>query len=138
MLEYSVALRITGESVDPEEISRLLQLKPSESHRRGDPHWGKGGRYADFPSGLWALQSPLGQDQPLVEHIQILRSKLGDREPILAELRSRGYRLDLFVGVFEIGDGDEVSLPTSELRVLADLHLDVCFDLYTWNDPDRS
>ena len=136
MLEFSVSFRVTGKEVDPEEISGLLKLQPSDSHKRGDPHYGKRGRYADFPEGLWALSSSLAQDRPLAEHLQHIRLQLQGREPVLAELRARGYLLDLFIGVFEIGDGDELALSDSELKSLADLQLSVCFDLYTWNAPE--
>jgi len=136
MLEFSVSFRVTGKDVDPEEISGILKLQPSDSHKRGDPHYGKQGRYADFPEGLWALTSSLGQNRPLAEHLQNIRLQLQGREPVLAELRARGYLLDLFIGVFEIGDGDELALSASELKSLADLQLSVCFDLYTWNAPE--
>ena len=132
---FTVSFRVTGRDVDPLEVSEFLGLQASLSHKCGDPHFGKQGRYADFPEGLWSLSSPLGRDRPLVEHIQNLRAQLEGKEQALESLRSRGYYLEIFVGVFDIGDADEISLSLSELKALSDLHVDVCFDLYTWNDP---
>lgn len=136
---FAVSFRIIGAEVDPEEVSDLLGLQPSVSHRLGDPHYGKQGRrYADYNEGLWALNSPLGEDRPLGEHLQYLELKLKERELALREFRSKGYRLDCFIGIFEIGDGDEVFLSASELKVLVDLGLDVCFDLFTLDDTESA
>jgi len=136
MLEFLASLRITGKDLDPEEISGLLGLTPTTSHRRGDPHIGKKGRYADYPEGFWALESPVRENKPLKEHLRYLKNQLTGKEQTLADLRSRGYTAEVFIGVFEIGDGDEVGLSRSELNDLAALQVDICFDLYTFNDPD--
>ena len=137
MLGFTVSFRVMGEEVDPEEVSDLLGLQPSVAHRLGDPRYGKSGRrYADHSEGLWALHSPLGEDEPLADHLQYVELKLRGKEAVLRELGSRGCRLDCFIGVFEIGDGDEIVLAASELKSLGALGLDIRFDLYTFDDAE--
>lgn len=137
MLEMIVTFRVTGSEVDPNEISVLLGLKPSSGHRRGDPHFGnEGRRYADFSEGLWALETTLEKTRPLKEHLDELGFLLADKEAILRGLRARAYDLEIFVGVFDIKNGDEVGLSAAQMRMWADLGVDIGFDLYTWNEPE--
>jgi hypothetical protein len=137
MLEIVTTIRIFGPEVDPDEVSGLLGLKPTSGHRRSEPHFGRGGRrYADRAGGLWALDSPLGRDRPLREHLYELRFLLQGKEIALRELRHRGYDLEVFVGVFEINDTDEISLSPAEMRALTELELGICFDLYTRDEPE--
>lgn len=137
MLDIVVAFRVAGSDVDPKEISALLSLMPSSSHRHGEPHWGKGGRrYSDFSEGMWSLETTLEKSRPLTEHLDEIGLALAGKEAVLRHLRSRAYDPGFFIGVFNVNDGDEVGLTAAQMRTWADLSIDVCFDLYAWNEPE--
>lgn len=54
--ESLMTLRIYGEALDPDEITRLLGAAPSRSRRRGDvqARW-KDGREVIAKEGMWLL-----------------------------------------------------------------------------------
>lgn len=136
MLNFLASFNVVGKDLDPDEVSHILRLEPSKSHRSGDPHYGRGGRYADHHSGLWSLRSPIERDKPLEEHLSHFKFFLKGKEAAIAGLRARGFYVEFFIGVFDIGDGDELSLSVSELSMLAALHADIRFDLYR-DDEDE-
>lgn len=51
---FSVALTITGESLDPAEVTRILGVQPTRSYAKGDPVHRTDGPVAYRRSGHWA------------------------------------------------------------------------------------
>jgi Domain of unknown function (DUF4279) len=121
-----------GKDLDPEEISQLLGMSPDVAHKRGDPNWGKQGRrYSDFSEGLWSLKSALSRDQLPAEHIKDITDKLAGREEVLEILRQRGYRIDIFIGIFGADGNSGFDLPANISGVVGRLGINLEFDLYS-------
>jgi hypothetical protein len=105
MISTKASFRIIRKDLDPSEITKLLQMHPDQSHRRGDPHINKSGRrYADYTEGLWALESSVDETQAIDEHLEAFVTKLGKQRDLLQEFSNRGYKIDIFVGIFGIDD----------------------------------
>ncbi|MBK9165555.1 MAG: DUF4279 domain-containing protein [Acidobacteria bacterium] len=114
MLTTKASIRIQG-GLDPDEISRMLAMVPTYTHRAGEPD-----RFGEaLRSNMWLLKSDLGNDKPLEQHVQSLFDKLRDQMPAIEELRT-GCKLDVFCSVTTKGQGG-FSLPTSVLRNLSEL-----------------
>ena len=131
MVCTKASFRIVGKDLDPAEITNLLQMHPDQFHRRGDPNISKtGNRYADYTEGLWALHSSFDDTHTIDEHIDSLVIKLWEHRDLLQELRNRGYRMDIFVGIFGIDDNMGIMLQNTLLTRAMQLGVDLNLDLY--------
>ena len=131
MVCTKASFRIVGKDLDPSEITNLLQMHPDQFHRRGDPNISKTrNRYADYTEGLWALHSSFDDAHTIDEHIENLVIKLWEHRDLLQELRNRGYRMDIFVGIFGIDDNMGIMLQNTLLTRAMQLGVDLNLDLY--------
>jgi hypothetical protein len=120
-----------GKDLDPSEITNLLHMHPDQSHRCGDPNISKSGRrYADYAEGLWALHSSVGETSAIDAHLEALVTKLWQHRDLLQELRKRGYKMDICVGIFGIDDNVGFVLKYTLLRRVMQLGVDLDLDLY--------
>ena len=120
-----------GKDLDPSEITNLLHIHPDQSHRYGDPNISKSGRrYADYTEGLWALDSSVDETSAIDAHLEALATKLWKHRDLLQEFRKRGYKIDIFVGIFGIDDNIGCVLKNTLLRRVVQLGVDLNLDLY--------
>ena len=104
-IKYSVSFRIADDNLDPTEITKILGIAPDISHRKGDPRLsitkkGKVMQYAPFRTGMWSIHSHEEKYEILEHHIKILLDILYPVKDKIAELASRGYKMDIFCGAF--------------------------------------
>lgn len=135
---FAVEFRIIGNNLIPQEITELLEIEPSNSHKRGDSNAGftkkgKVVRYAPFSSGLWSIKSRLTKSTSFEEHIMGVLELLEPVKDKIKELSCRGYKVDFFCGYFfssEIQAG--VSLDSNILKCISDLgaNLEICMYIH--------
>jgi hypothetical protein len=96
----STTLIITGDELEPDEVTRLLQLTPSQSWRRGERKQSTGRSEHVYEWGGWKLfiedgKRTLNLEEQLAYWYDLLRAK---RE-ILHEFANRDYwlRLDCYI-----------------------------------------
>ena len=131
MVSTKVSFRIMGKDLDPSEITNLLHLHPDQFHRCGDPNMSKSGRrYADYTEGLWTLDSSVDETHAIDEHLEALVTKLWKHRDLLQEFRNRGYKMDIFVGIFGIDDNMGLVLKNTLLRRVMQLGVDLDLDFY--------
>jgi hypothetical protein len=131
MVSTKASFRIIGKDLDPSEITNLLHMHPDQSHRCGDPNMSKSGRrYADYTEGLWAIDSAVDETHAIDAHLEALVTKLWQHRDLLQEFRNRGYRIDIFVGIFGIDDNMGLVLNNALLRRVMQLGVDLDLDLY--------
>ncbi|MCL2400859.1 MAG: DUF4279 domain-containing protein [Defluviitaleaceae bacterium] len=104
-IEYSVGFRIIDDNLDPAEITKMLGIVPDDAHRKGEPNTkitpkGKILHYAPFNTGIWIVNSHEERHEILARHIKSLLDILYPLKDKLAELTSRGYKMDIFCGAF--------------------------------------
>jgi hypothetical protein len=94
----SVSLRFSGDTLDPDEISKLLNCQPTNSHKKGDVLPDK--RYRGVAqTGMWGLSEKKTGEVSLEKQIFQLFSRLSDDLEIWRKLTSQ-YHSDLFCGLF--------------------------------------
>lgn len=106
-----LCLRVCGDSLDPEEVTRILGRAPTRSQRKGQPVLSESGETKRIArTGSWLLDQPVGCDSTLEEEIESLLGSLPQGEQAWAAL-GECYRVDLLcdVSVRGLNRGFELS-----------------------------
>lgn len=130
-------LQLSGDTLDPLVITRILGTPPTLSYARGDlVPAGRGTRTARF--GLWSLRAedtePADIDTQVTQLLSGLPADLG----VWRELSDR-YALRLFCGWFLQGGNEGVVLSTTTLAALGERGISLDLDIYSaphrFDDP---
>jgi len=128
-LHRSVAsLRICGDKLDPDEVSRLLGGVPSLTYRKGDIKQSKI-RDVAGKSGAWMLNATEREPEDLDAQVDEILGQLTQDLTVWASL-AEDYSMDLFCGFFmdQTDEGLEVSVKT--LGALSDRGSKLGFCVY--------
>jgi hypothetical protein len=116
---YSATLRIFGENLDFDEITTKLALQPSMSYRKGER---KTPQSPPWQQDAWFYQAPLGESEPLENHIDFLWAKIKDKKDYLLELKTRA-KVDVFLGYRSNIDHAGVEIPHTSLEMFTELEI---------------
>lgn len=120
---WTVALRVFGESLDPDHVTALLGCAPSSFARKGDP----------FPiQGRWILKLDSrehDQDADVYDGIRLLMARLPPDLSVWASLTSR-YSVDVSCVLFLRATNRGFGVPPDVSRWLAERNLEIGFDIY--------
>ena len=83
--EVGVAFRIFGVALDPDAVTKALQLSPDHIHRVGD-HPNGDAQYAPYKHTMWLLNSKLSREESLEAHLTHLLSLLEPKQAQIALL----------------------------------------------------
>lgn len=102
----SATLRIHGDGVPFDEISRLLGVEPTHSHRKGEQRRQDSVPYRE---DAWHLRAPLSETEPLQLHLDALWQIVEPQVAYLKALKEQfwvdvfcGYRSNCDIAGFEI------------------------------------
>ncbi|MGH7991361.1 MAG: DUF4279 domain-containing protein, partial [Limisphaerales bacterium] len=84
---FSARLRIFGDGLDCDEISRTLGLTPTHTHQKGKRR----------KHDMWSFTAPVARDQPLEDHIMALWDTIRPHISYLRDLK-RKFQVDIFCG----------------------------------------
>lgn len=128
---YSQAiLRVFGDTLVPEEVSKLLGCEPTTSERKGAEIVGpKTGRVRIARTGLWSLQATRTEPEDLSEQIDELLRKLTDDMQAWTKIRET-CRIDLFVGLFMDSGSNGLSVLSKDLLALGGRGIELSIDVY--------
>ena len=120
------ALRIFGDKLDPDEISRLLAGVPTESFRKGQVKLSKT-KDIIRKSGGWLLKATDHEPENLGAQVEEILGQLTQDLTVWASL-SNEYKIDLFCGFFmsETDEGVEVSVKTLNALAARGIKLGFC------------
>lgn len=127
-------LRIAGDDLDPEEISRQLGCKPTTAQRKGEAivHRKTGHtRIALF--GQWRLEAAPREPEDIDGQISEILGQLSDDPEIWRSIGQR-YKVDLFCGLFMKTGNEGLSLSPSSLHALGVRQIEIGFDIYGPDD----
>lgn len=123
-------LRIAGDDLDPEEISRQLGCKPTTAQRKGQAMVGRNtgqARIAQF--GMWRLQAAPREPEDIDGQISEILGQLSDDLEVWRTIGQR-YKVDLFCGLFMKTGNEGLSLSPGSLHALAVRQIEIGFDIY--------
>ena len=134
-VERSVAtLRISGEDLNPEEITKLLNCEPSKEQIKAQifksNHSGKE-RIAKL--GMWRLHSEDCEPENLDQQISQLLDKMNNNKDVWHAISSR-YQIDLFCGLFLSVSNEGLILSSKSLLSLGERGIALSMDIYA---PDE-
>ena len=123
----SVSLRVFGNPLDPDEITRLLGQHPTKSHKSGDAD------PSGFvpPRGSWRLRASEGTD--LDRQISTLLASLTDDLVVWHDLGAR-FSVDLFCGLFMDDANEGLRLRAETSVAIGARRLTLDFDIYAPED----
>jgi hypothetical protein len=104
-----VYFALQGDDFDPEEITKLIGISPSESWRKGD----KGKFKSTLEFSCWKLSTSKGQEYMWIDKlVNEIIQKLYDKIDIIKELKAK-YQLDSVLEiVMEIDVNPENTTPS--------------------------
>jgi Domain of unknown function (DUF4279) len=130
-VQCSVAtLRISGDNLDPAEISRRLGCEPSAAQTKGQQLVGKNtGRVRTAVTGMWRLFALEREPEDLDGQIAEILSKLTDDLEVWRSI-SATYHVDLICGLFMQGSNEGMSISPQSLSALGLRHIELGLDIY--------
>lgn len=125
-----LSLRISGDSLIPADVTKLLGAEPAFSHAKGDEYTTKStGEIRQRRSGLWLIhveeRSPENLDAQLNELFGMLTDDLDAWKFI-----DDNYSADLFCGLFMQGFNEGLLITARMMKKIADRRLCIGFDIY--------
>lgn len=128
---FKITLRISGEDLDPDRITALLDCGPSRTERKGVPISVDSG--TRIPKrGQWLLtidSKDCDNTDDVEDGIRMLLAQVPSDADLWSSLTS-AYTIDVFCGLFLASSNRGFCLSAEVSRLLSDRHLEIGFDLY--------
>jgi hypothetical protein len=131
-----VTLRIGGDDLLPDEISKLLGAKPTSEQTKGEKIVGrKTGRVRIAKMGMWRLEATDREPEDMNGQIQEILGQLTSDLEIWRTIGEK-YQIDLFCGIFLGGSNEGLILSATSLRALGERGIEMGLDIYSGHDED--
>lgn len=117
---YSASLRIFGDGLPLEDITRELGIQPTSTRRKGDRP--KSTSKTVFHDDAWTFDSSLPQTELLHRHIDEVWAAVKPRAMYLKELKQQ-FSVDVFCGYRSNCDHAGIEVPASSLEMFAVLEI---------------
>ena len=124
-------LRIYHDDLDPERITGLLGIEPSQIQIRGRVYTTSIGQEFTPQLGGWFLSTKgIIASRDVRRHVAWILDRFAGKDQILRSLQAEGYRMDIFCYWLSAdGHGGPILSPEI-MRRLGELELEVGFDIY--------
>jgi len=138
-LERSVAaLRIMGDDLIPDEITRMLGCAPTFGQIKGEKLTGrKASTCRIAKSGMWCLNSVDREPENLDGQIEEILSKLSTSEDIWNGISNR-FKVDLFCGLFLGSSNEGLSISPKSLAALGLRGIELDLDIYGSSNEEET
>jgi hypothetical protein len=130
-LQESVAtLRISGESLIPEVISKMLGSDPTHSQIKGEPITGpKAEKESVAKFGLWLLGASDCEPENINGQVEAILGMLTDDLKVWTRIREE-FEIDLFCGLFMGSSNEGLSISPQTLAALGLRSIELSLDIY--------
>lgn len=125
------SLRVFGQDLDPEEVTKVLRAEPSLSYRRGDLRGKR--RLVAAPRGMWMLSSSLPEQTDIEVQIASLLDRVTEDTQVWQALVCK-YKVDVYCGLHVESYNRGFALSAQLLQRLASRGLRLEFDVYCESD----
>lgn len=123
--EVTIRLRIFGDTLEPDEISRLLGCQPSQTVMKGET------RRSGFVerTTMWSLGFDRFVVGDLNQKLELLLSQISDDADVWRDLHQR-FDADVFAGLFMNEGNEGVTLEPATMEALSRRGLSLGLDIY--------
>jgi hypothetical protein len=126
----AASLRIIGDDLDPEEITRLLGCAPTRAEFKGQLLRGKSSaRERIARTGRWSLEAADRAPDDLNDQIMEIVGRLTPDLDVWVSLANR-FRMDLFSGLFMAKSNEGLTLLPEALLALGSRRIELGLCLY--------
>jgi|SRR5580658_10253377 Domain of unknown function (DUF4279) len=133
-LARSVAtLRIMGDSLVPDDVTRILGAAPSASQVKGQELTGKSGVTRTAKFGAWRLHATETSPADLDAQVAEILSRLSSDLNVWSDLSAK-FDVDLFCGWFMDRENEGLDVSPQTLRSLGERGIELSLDIYAGND----
>lgn len=122
---FRVALSVSGEDLDPDELTSWLGQRPDLAHRRGQPRTPT----SVHTEGLWSIEKTGGAADQVEPLLSELVSRLPAAPDVWRKVNER-YRVSADVGVFVAGANRDLTLSPRLVQRIAALGASLWIDVY--------
>lgn len=126
-IETYSTLRVFSDDIAPEEITRVLQIEPSESFQKGDNF--SHGKLRRKTNGWFYSTEKLCDSKDTRRHIDLVLSMLEGKEQAVHRFQLQGCELDITSYWVSTGQGGPWLMPQQMLK-LGSLGIEVSWDIY--------
>ena len=124
------SLRIIGDSVIPEEISKILGCDGSTMYSKGDVRVvKKTGREIVRKSGHWSLVAKECEPENIDDQVKEILSRLNP-DPAVWEKLAAEFHVDLFCGIFMEVSNEGMDISPETLLELGKRGISMALDIY--------
>ena len=127
----AASLRIIGDDLIPDEISKALGCTPTKSQVKGEQlKTSKNGviKFATF--GMWNLKANRAEPENLNNQVNEILAKLTPDLAIWLSL-SKKYKVEMFCGLFMQNENDGLCLSPITLMELGSRGIELGLDIYS-------
>ena len=121
---FDASLRIAGVGMHHDAISLKTGILPTRATRRGERQTAKRLGAED----VWLLDSPLGADASLNDHVQWLWDTVAPYQDYFREIISQSSSADIVLGCFSESPYPYLTVRNESLRLLMNLGMGVSFN----------
>jgi hypothetical protein len=134
----TLCLRVCGDELDPEEVTRLMGRAPTRSQRKGQPVLDSSGQVKRLArTGSWLLDFCLSPEATIAEGIESLLGSLANDKELWVALGKR-FRVDCLCDVSIRGVNQGFVLPAQTLEMLTERNIELGVDIYCECDEDQT
>lgn len=117
---------------DPEQITKLIGLEPTECWSVGDEFVRRG--HTRIRRGShWRLDSKLPDTEPLSDHIEAILNRIAPHRAGLLKASTKVKLQIMCVGYYYQSFSWELNIDHQQLAT--NLNITFCFDIYNFEDP---
>ncbi len=132
-----VWLRVMDAHLDPDEITRLLGIPPTETVLAGERH-SPTSKHRYKAAGWFLSTEDILTSRDARHHFDWLLERVGTKSAEFATLLSRGYRIDICCRWDSSSGQGGLALTPVQMSLLGQLGLEVWFDIYFDDPVDRT
>jgi hypothetical protein len=126
-LETYSTLRIFSDKISPDEITKLLQIRPTDGFQKGEPH--SKGKLKRKINGWFYSTRELSPSKDTRRHLDLILSALEGRENVIKKLHLDGCKIDITAYWVSAGHGGPWLMPQQMVK-LGTLGISVWWDIY--------
>jgi hypothetical protein len=125
-----VSICIISKTTNPEKISAILNVNPTESYEKGTRVSLKNPDSPKRLDHIWILESGLDESTKLQEQINFFIDLFKNKHTQFMKL-STSCKIELFCGISLADKQEMLTITSSTLRKISKIPVDIVFDIYS-------